>query len=320
SRLTTDEDIVKGSVSSSVYSLYYRAYGGLVYVVLLMVGYSTNHGFAVLQDWWVKMWTGAYAEGKQVQQEQQRRTQQQQVQEEGEGARNASKGEGVFNGTLVADRVVPQKSDVVNATREVEGGGYGYGVGGRGMNVMLSSWDPAGMTVDSPYMLGTPSGQAQVAPYMIFAVSSSSSSQELAIEVPTSPSATPGAIESSPTTTPNPPAVVNVDYYLTIYALIGLTTIIFILARLLILLDGTLRASRHIHTRLLDRVLNAPIRFFEVTPIGRIMNRFTKDIMSIDTAVGNGFGNMTYQMVYMVFVLGTVGGIVPGFLGALVPI
>uniref|UniRef100_A0A8C5Z8N1 P-loop containing nucleoside triphosphate hydrolase protein n=1 Tax=Marmota marmota marmota TaxID=9994 RepID=A0A8C5Z8N1_MARMA len=39
-----------------------------------------------------------------------------------------------------------------------------------------------------------------------------------------------------------------------------------------------MRASRKIFNNLLDLVLHAQIRFFDVTPVGRIMNRFSKDI------------------------------------------
>lgn len=33
---------------------------------------------------------------------------------------------------------------------------------------------------------------------------------------------------------------------------------------------------RNLHDRLLDTVMNGTIRFFNVTPVGRILNRFTR--------------------------------------------
>ena len=45
---------------------------------------------------------------------------------------------------------------------------------------------------------------------------------------------------------------------------------------------ASLRASRSLFMALLQRLTRAPARFFDVTPIGRILNRFTDDIGTID--------------------------------------
>ncbi|KAF9156050.1 hypothetical protein BG015_007467 [Linnemannia schmuckeri] len=42
------------------------------------------------------------------------------------------------------------------------------------------------------------------------------------------------------------------------------------------------QASKILHKNLLDRVLRLPMAFFDVTPMGRIVNRFSSDIYSID--------------------------------------
>lgn len=41
-------------------------------------------------------------------------------------------------------------------------------------------------------------------------------------------------------------------------------------------------AARTVHENLLKAVLFAPIRFFDTTPIGRIINRFSKDVKCVD--------------------------------------
>ncbi|CAN0453231.1 unnamed protein product, partial [Discosporangium mesarthrocarpum] len=38
-----------------------------------------------------------------------------------------------------------------------------------------------------------------------------------------------------------------------------------------------LRASKRLHGNLLQRVLHAPVAFFDTTPVGRIVQRFSKD-------------------------------------------
>ena len=39
-----------------------------------------------------------------------------------------------------------------------------------------------------------------------------------------------------------------------------------------------MRAASNIHTLLLKKVSRCPMRFFDKTPLGRIMNRFSKDM------------------------------------------
>jgi ABC-type multidrug transport system fused ATPase/permease subunit len=43
------------------------------------------------------------------------------------------------------------------------------------------------------------------------------------------------------------------------------------------------RASHRLHTDLFSSVLHAPLAFFDTTPLGRIVNRFSQDVESLDT-------------------------------------
>lgn len=54
---------------------------------------------------------------------------------------------------------------------------------------------------------------------------------------------------------------------------------------------ASLQASRSLFRSLLRRLTRAPARFFDVTPIGRILNRFTTDINVIDSALQNSARN-----------------------------
>jgi len=69
---------------------------------------------------------------------------------------------------------------------------------------------------------------------------------------------------------------VNVMYYLTVYALIGFAYMATSLLREGIVFAGSLRASKMIHDRLLHAVMRAKFQFFDSTPLGRIINRFSK--------------------------------------------
>ena len=45
---------------------------------------------------------------------------------------------------------------------------------------------------------------------------------------------------------------------------------------------GSLVASKKMHEDMLENVLHMPIRFFENTPVGRIVNRFSSDMRTLD--------------------------------------
>ncbi|CAB4373887.1 unnamed protein product [Rhizophagus irregularis] len=77
----------------------------------------------------------------------------------------------------------------------------------------------------------------------------------------------------------------SIDYYLNIYILITLISSLFGVARFIILYYGSLKASKKLHKTLLHQVLRAPLRFFDTTPVGRILNRFSKDFETIDSKI-----------------------------------
>ncbi|CAG8450708.1 10335_t:CDS:10, partial [Dentiscutata heterogama] len=77
----------------------------------------------------------------------------------------------------------------------------------------------------------------------------------------------------------------SVDYYLNIYVLIAFLSIITGVSRFVWLFYGSLRASKKLYQILLHQIIRAPLRFFDTTPIGRILNRFSKDFETIDSTL-----------------------------------
>ncbi|GMM27633.1 bile acid-transporting ATPase [Martiniozyma asiatica (nom. inval.)] len=71
-------------------------------------------------------------------------------------------------------------------------------------------------------------------------------------------------------------------YYIAIYSLIGLVYSCLGSVRIILTYYGGVNVSRKMFKTLLIRVLRGEVRFFDSTPIGRIMNRFSKDIEGID--------------------------------------
>ncbi|KAJ1562057.1 hypothetical protein HK405_000253, partial [Cladochytrium tenue] len=108
--------------------------------------------------------------------------------------------------------------------------------------------------------------------------------------------------------------------YLSLYAIAGACTILAIICRLLILLSGKIRAGRKMHAGMLKRVLWAPLRFFETTPMGRIVNRFSKDLQAVDTRVSVATGNTIFQILTLIIVLGTICSVIPALFLVIVPL
>lgn len=74
----------------------------------------------------------------------------------------------------------------------------------------------------------------------------------------------------------------NVNYYIAIYILLCFTFIIFDTFRSVLLYWGSILGAKSLFNQLLDRIIYAPMRFFDTTPIGRILNRFGKDVVTVD--------------------------------------
>jgi len=67
-----------------------------------------------------------------------------------------------------------------------------------------------------------------------------------------------------------------------VYAGFGCLQALFVMVEVYFLAIGCLSASTKIHRTLLCRILTAPASFFDTTPLGRIINRFSKDVFVID--------------------------------------
>ncbi|CAN3363621.1 ATP-dependent bile acid permease [Diutina catenulata] len=71
-------------------------------------------------------------------------------------------------------------------------------------------------------------------------------------------------------------------YYLWVYAALGVSYAVLASCRVFVTFFAGIRASNKIFKDLLTRILHANLRFFDKTPLGRIMNRFSKDMESVD--------------------------------------
>lgn len=69
---------------------------------------------------------------------------------------------------------------------------------------------------------------------------------------------------------------------LTIFASLNGTALILSLIRIFTFFVSLLRCSENLHDEMIVAILKSPVSFMDRNPVGRIMNRFSKDIASID--------------------------------------
>lgn len=77
----------------------------------------------------------------------------------------------------------------------------------------------------------------------------------------------------------------NVSFYLTVYGSLAGANSLFTLMRAFFFAYGGICAAQVLHRQLLASVLKAPVAFFDTTPIGRIINRFSSDLYAIDDSL-----------------------------------
>jgi len=108
--------------------------------------------------------------------------------------------------------------------------------------------------------------------------------------------------------------------FLGIYAMINFSAVIATFFRLILLMGCGLKASRHLFQKLLNVIMEAPMSFFDTTPIGRIINRFSKDMNTVDSTLVNTLRSYLATMFTVVSTIFVISGVTPIFTVCLVPI
>ncbi|GCB72667.1 hypothetical protein scyTo_0006412 [Scyliorhinus torazame] len=79
----------------------------------------------------------------------------------------------------------------------------------------------------------------------------------------------------------------------------------------------TMKASSTLHDNVFYKILNCPMKFFDVTPSGRLINRFSKDMDEIDVRLPFYAENFLQMALIILFTMATVAAVFPYLLIAL---
>ncbi|CAG2115373.1 unnamed protein product, partial [Medioppia subpectinata] len=109
-------------------------------------------------------------------------------------------------------------------------------------------------------------------------------------------------------------------YYLGIYAVIGLLQTFFVWYSWYAIVIGALRASSSLHNKLLTNIIHAPMHFFDTTPMGRVINRFSKDIDILDLTMQMTIRVLGSTAIQAVAILVTISIQTPLFIAVFVPV
>ena len=108
--------------------------------------------------------------------------------------------------------------------------------------------------------------------------------------------------------------------YLGIYALFGVGQIGFTVLSSFSLATGAIFASKLIHKRLLLNILRLPMSFFDTTPSGQILNRFSKDINTIDETIPRSIRTFIFTFFTVLSTIIVISYATPLFMIIILPL
>uniref|UniRef100_A0A8C7TJM1 Multidrug resistance-associated protein 4 n=1 Tax=Oncorhynchus mykiss TaxID=8022 RepID=A0A8C7TJM1_ONCMY len=112
----------------------------------------------------------------------------------------------------------------------------------------------------------------------------------------------------------------DLGFYVGIYAGLTLASVIFGFARSLVMFNVLVKAAQSLHNRMFNSILRTPVRFFDVNPIGRILNRFSKDISQLDSMLPNTFVDFSQSILQNIGVVVVAASVMPWILIPVVPL
>ncbi|KAH8910126.1 hypothetical protein BR93DRAFT_925155 [Coniochaeta sp. PMI_546] len=113
----------------------------------------------------------------------------------------------------------------------------------------------------------------------------------------------------------------DVGKYIGIYFAFGIGSSALTVCQTLILwIFCSIEASRKLHERMATAIFRSPMSFFDVTPAGRILNRFSSDIYKVDEVLARTFNMLFVNAARSCFTLVVISVTTPAFVALIIPL
>uniref|UniRef100_A0AAQ6AM37 ATP-binding cassette sub-family C member 5 n=1 Tax=Amphiprion ocellaris TaxID=80972 RepID=A0AAQ6AM37_AMPOC len=106
----------------------------------------------------------------------------------------------------------------------------------------------------------------------------------------------------------------HIRFYSTVYVVSMAAALLLKTMRGLVFVKCTVKAASALHDKLFSRLLFSPMHFFDTTPLGRILTRFSRDMDEVDVRLTMQAEMLLQNLTLVLFCLGMVGIVFPWFL------
>ncbi|KAK4235406.1 hypothetical protein C8A03DRAFT_17849 [Achaetomium macrosporum] len=113
----------------------------------------------------------------------------------------------------------------------------------------------------------------------------------------------------------------EIGKYLGIYFVFGVgAAALTVMQTLILWIFCSIEASRKLHERMATAIFRSPMSFFDVTPAGRILNRFSSDIYRVDEVLARTFNMLFNNLARSGFILVVISVSTPPFVALIIPL
>lgn len=106
----------------------------------------------------------------------------------------------------------------------------------------------------------------------------------------------------------------NIGFYLGIYGAWSFAEILISALSFFFYESGGWYAARTLHNTFVQAVLTVPLSWYKTTPVGRVVNRFSRDMNSIDMSLVTYLRFCFEAFTRLVFQIAAVGSVLPVFM------
>ncbi|OLN93990.1 Metal resistance protein YCF1-like protein 1 [Colletotrichum chlorophyti] len=113
----------------------------------------------------------------------------------------------------------------------------------------------------------------------------------------------------------------DVGKYIGIYFAFGIgSSLLTVVQTLILWIFCSIEASRKLHESMANAIFRSPMSFFDLTPTGRILNRFSSDIYRVDEVLARTFNMLFVNLARSGYTLAVISVSTPPFAALILPI